>query len=492
MTSQTNSTFARGSMASFQKSDDYTNKMQKLVHLDLKGAPPKINYYKKLFPLLKSLGATGLLVEYEDMFPYTSHLQDLACAEAYSFNDIQQLQHLANVCGLLFIPLVQTFGHLEYVLKHNRFRHLREMEHVPNSICPSQEQSKWVVCEMISQMLKAHPEIKWIHIGADEVWNLGQCSHCTQRQIGNGWTNHRLYLQHVVDVARFVKRTQSQVNVIIWDDMIRSVDVEDLLESGVQSLVEPMIWNYCSPLQLPEGIWDRFSKVFGSIWIASAFKGATGVHKMLPDLAHYVSNHEAWLKVLPSLCGSFTVKGWVLTGWQRYDHFSVLCELLPTSMPSLALCLETIKNGKFDGSVKESASKLLGSSKTIDIITQPRPQNILKLDFPNCEIFVGIQILANLQAQYHTWLLSDGFQGWFSDYHFKYNFCNPVRIQQLLAEATPFLNSFQQLKCELETNFNEIYFAKTIEEWMMENIDVELMQVQSTVEKLQSLLMNST
>lgn len=29
----------------------------------------------------------------------------------------------------------------------------------------------------------------------------------------------------------------------------------------------------------------------------------------------------------------------------RYDHFSVLCELLPVAIPSLAVCLQTLKNG---------------------------------------------------------------------------------------------------------------------------------------------------
>lgn len=38
---------------------------QRLVHLDLKGAPPKMSYLKRLLPIFKSLGATGLLLEYE-------------------------------------------------------------------------------------------------------------------------------------------------------------------------------------------------------------------------------------------------------------------------------------------------------------------------------------------------------------------------------------------------------------------------------------------
>ena len=38
-------------------------KGHKIVHLDLKGAPPKASYYKYLLRLLKKLGATGILIE---------------------------------------------------------------------------------------------------------------------------------------------------------------------------------------------------------------------------------------------------------------------------------------------------------------------------------------------------------------------------------------------------------------------------------------------
>ena len=43
----------------------------RLVHFDLKGAPPSIDYMKKVVTLSKKLGATGVLIEYEDMFPWT-------------------------------------------------------------------------------------------------------------------------------------------------------------------------------------------------------------------------------------------------------------------------------------------------------------------------------------------------------------------------------------------------------------------------------------
>ena len=43
----------------------------RIVHFDLKGAPPTIDYMKKVVVMSKELGATGVLIEYEDMFPWT-------------------------------------------------------------------------------------------------------------------------------------------------------------------------------------------------------------------------------------------------------------------------------------------------------------------------------------------------------------------------------------------------------------------------------------
>ena len=43
----------------------------RIVHFDLKGAPPTMDYMKKVVRLSKQLGATGVLIEYEDMFPWT-------------------------------------------------------------------------------------------------------------------------------------------------------------------------------------------------------------------------------------------------------------------------------------------------------------------------------------------------------------------------------------------------------------------------------------
>ncbi|NXG34553.1 HEXDC Hexosaminidase, partial [Dromaius novaehollandiae] len=86
---------------------------------------------------------------------------------------------------------------------------------------------------------------------------------------------------------------------------------------------------------------------FESVWFASAFKGTTGPAQAWPPLSHHLRNHLSWLKVVEAMprFPSLRLQGIVLTGWQRYDHYSVLCELLPVGIPSLAVCLQTLVNG---------------------------------------------------------------------------------------------------------------------------------------------------
>ena len=44
---------------------------RRLVHLDFKGAPPRLPYLKGVLALAANLGATGVLLEWEDMFPWS-------------------------------------------------------------------------------------------------------------------------------------------------------------------------------------------------------------------------------------------------------------------------------------------------------------------------------------------------------------------------------------------------------------------------------------
>lgn len=64
---------------------------------------------------------------------------------------------------------------LQFVLKHDKWRALREVEAYPSSMCPSHPEALTLVTSLIKQVVEFHPDIQYLHIGADEV-----CKHKCQ------------------------------------------------------------------------------------------------------------------------------------------------------------------------------------------------------------------------------------------------------------------------------------------------------------------------
>ncbi|CAG7704513.1 unnamed protein product [Allacma fusca] len=307
----------------------------RLIHLDLKGAPPRISYIKEVLRLGKASGINGVLIEWEDTFPWKDNLENLTLTRGgYNLSEVEEIISFAEVAmNMEVIPLVQTFGHVEFILKSEQLRHLREVDGDPQSYCPSKMGTMDIITDMIDQVLEVHKNARYIHIGCDEVVNLHMCSLCQSAFE----SRDEVFLHHVTRVASIVRKKDKIP--IIWDDMLRSVPAKRLVDSGIGSLVEPMVWVYAEDIDRFVGweSWEKYSKIFPTIWAAAAFKGAFGETLTIPPLSRHAENSQRWVDVLTreSVRWQKGVGGLVLTGWQRYDHFAVLCELLPAAIPSL-------------------------------------------------------------------------------------------------------------------------------------------------------------
>ena len=156
---------------------------RRLLHLDLKGAPPKIDYLIKILKLTSGLGVTGVLLEYEDMFPFHGILAKVAATNHYNVSDIKVILDTCEQLNLEVIPLVQTFGHMEFILKLSEFAHLRDAEDMPESICSCNEQAMPLLEEYMNQVMALHPNVQYLHIGCDEVFHMGECESCVTKGI---------------------------------------------------------------------------------------------------------------------------------------------------------------------------------------------------------------------------------------------------------------------------------------------------------------------
>ncbi|XP_054987330.1 hexosaminidase D isoform X2 [Sorex araneus] len=407
----------------------------RLVHLDLKGAPPKVSYLSEVFPLFQALGANGLLIEYEDMFPYDGHLQLLRAKHAYSPAEIGEILHLATRHGLEVIPLVQTFGHMEFVLKHRALAHLREVPLFPNTLNPHEAEALALVAAMVQQVLQLHPDARWLHLGCDEVYYLGEgeASRRWLQQEHNSKT--KLCLSHVKAVASHVLAQHPTTTPLVWDDMLRDIPEGQLSASGLPQLVEPVLWDYGADLDVHAKalLVEKYRKCgFARLWAASAFKGATGASQTLTPIEHHLKNHVQWLQVAAHV-PAHALQGIVLTGWQRYDHFSALCELLPVGIPSLAVCLQTLLHGGFAEDARARVETFLGTPSLE--LTGFAGEGAGS--FPGSDILALItQVSLHLCSSVDALLERDRYvTGWFSPYHRRRKLIHPVMIRHIQPQA---------------------------------------------------------
>ncbi|XP_078008684.1 hexosaminidase D-like [Phascolarctos cinereus] len=473
--------------------------VMKVVHLDMKGAAPRVSYLEQLFPLLSRLGADAVLIEYEDMFPFHGELELLRSSHSYSKHDIERIQQLAAQNHLEVIPLVQTFGHFEFVLKHEKFWPLREVDRYPSTLNPHAAGAMPLLRALLGQVLDQHPHTRWLHVGADEVFHLGEGADSRAWLLRHGEDVGHMYLNHVREVVTFLSWRHPGLRLLLWDDVLRRLPPQAVRESGIPQLADPMMWFYDPDLdtdQIGRIIAKYAESGFRGVWFASSFKGSTGPAQMWTPLSHHLSNQLSWLRVLRAMqavsagphvrdAPSIRCLGIVLTGWQRYDHYSVLCELLPVAIPSLAICLQTLVAGEFTEVTKKTVMELLGF-QTINLESSTCQGDGM---FPGAEVYHLVEQVKDLKETGLKALEEDSTaQGWFSPYHRKNRFGNPQNLEAFGRKLTKVSEAWESLLPTLQMHLGVVFYSNTVDEWLEEYVLPQLEPLRAMVRDYQDLL----
>jgi hypothetical protein len=137
-------------------------------HLDLKGTQFKPDYGPQLLDDLASQGINAILIEYEDMFPYVG--VDIAYdrATVWSKKTLAQFLARAKRNGIDVIPLQQSLAHFEYLFRWQRYRKFALNAAYPSTVNVRDPKAKAFIRGLLQQVLDAHGDSKYIHLGMDE------------------------------------------------------------------------------------------------------------------------------------------------------------------------------------------------------------------------------------------------------------------------------------------------------------------------------------
>lgn len=344
--------------------------------------------------------------------------------------------------------------------------------------------------------MAVHTNINYLHIGCDEVFQMGECEICRLE------LHETLFLRHVRTMSNLIHDKYPKLKLIIWDDMLRHLSQQSMLEMNLGTLVEPMVWVYAEDIYrfVQPQIWEKYSAVFKSAWTASAFKGAFGESLYIPDARRHLENNLRWLEVMAQQSPRFKhgLTGIALTGWQRYDHFAILCELFPAGIPSLALSLFAVSNGFFNSSLKSKFLASLSCPQT----TVPRNSPFLNLDgdphlweklsrcmFPGSPLFRLTFRLRTTEIEVSDYLrLVKKEKGWMTEYNMRHNYSLPLRVDELMSDLPRVYHGVISLARSAADTMAGIFDNYTIAEWIEQRIypyviSLEQIQNQSSILK---------
>ncbi len=238
-----------------------------------------------------------------------------------------------------------------------------------------------------------------------------------------------------------------------------------------------MVWSYEENMKNPlsNEMWQKYDQVFTHVWAASAYKGASNPDQFLTDIGKHRHNHLAWVRMMRYVrdLTDLSFKGIALTGWSRFDHFAMLCELLPVALPSLVACLQILQHGTWDTHTLTRASTQLKCHGDLEITNKPAHTPYNMCTFPGSELYDAMHTLRDLKYEVAMLGQNGNLNAWLTNYHLKQKSSNPYQLHKHVTANRAVSATHDRLTSlikALPVIMKDIFYQSDIEEFMEEHI----------------------
>lgn len=279
-------------------------------HIDLNTVALKRDTILSLLRFVASCGYDAILWEVEDKICWDT-CPECVHPEAFSKDEFREMLAEARKLGLSPIPLLQTFGHAEYVLSLPKYKHWRELPDKKDCYCVSRPEVRDFLKRWIHEYLDLFgDDVRYFHLGGDEAYSFGKCPSCSLRN------RMELYAEHLKGLS--AELIEKGIRPGCWCDMMLANGVDSAIDAIPKDFVI-WHWNYTygNP-DAPQPSWGDKIGILKSLGYDIVFCGASqcgGEGPFLPRYKWHSRNLAAGARLVrdEALLG-FCVTSWSIRG----------------------------------------------------------------------------------------------------------------------------------------------------------------------------------
>lgn len=234
------------------------------LHLDFKGVTPLAPVFGDYLKHFARLGFNGLILELDCKYAWKTWQG--ATLDHYDETAVRQIIVQAKELGFEVSLLIQTLGHLEWALMHEKYANLRENGFI-NEICPSEPEAVRQIHAWIDEAIALVPDAKYLHLGGDEVWHLCSCKKCLKEAENQPDKKMAVYLKHMRSCCQ--KVVDSGMRPMLWSDMFVSRNCYEPIKTLPP---ETIIVNWCYHEKAPFPGLQEMLKTGYEIWGSPAIR----------------------------------------------------------------------------------------------------------------------------------------------------------------------------------------------------------------------------
>jgi hypothetical protein len=192
---------------------DYPEIAYRAIHLDLKHHLDAGHYYYSIIDRLARIKVNAIIIEFEDKLRYRK-APLVGAAHAISIEEFAAISKYARERNIEISPLVQGLGHASFILKHDAYKKLRDNPASDWVFDPLNPETYDLQFALYEDAIAATPYGKYLHVGGDEVGDLGKSS-LSQKSGKSPFELQMYWLKKVTEFAKEHNRIP-----IFWDDMV--------------------------------------------------------------------------------------------------------------------------------------------------------------------------------------------------------------------------------------------------------------------------------